>query len=1118
MKTQLLPYLKPTCLTLLRYFVAALFLLGSVFLFARMLTPRSDEGITQLTPGQAEELAALRDFGIDLENPPTRWVEVDYSEGANASWWPSAEPDLLLPLIEQGLLPALQERIGPEPLVLDAGTGLSPEFGGTWFRAALSLSDVVTQLHRLNAATLVRWSPQGYPIIPHIARAFHVSEDFTEFTFELRRGMRWSDGFPFTADDILYWWEAESTHPQMRGTPPDLMRVGAEFGHVRKIDDFTVQFIFPQPNGLFLERLASFQGLQVVNSPAHFLSRYHPFDGNRAFIAAEMQRLGMPSARALYTAVKERHNHEHPRLWPWIFITPQSTPPYTLVRNPFYFAVDTEGRQLPYVDRIFFNQQSGDLIGISAGSGEFSMQDRHIRFQQYTLLMAGRQANNYQLFHWLNGDSSSYVIQPNLLRRIDPNRPETRWKRELLSNARFRQALSLAINREDILRAEFAGLSMPAQVGPPPQSPFFYPRVQDAWTAFDPQQAAHILDSLGLQQRDREGFRTFPDGSRMHFFINVTPMLGVGPAQLVAEDWRAVGMRVQVRERSRELFRLEIDSLDHDFSVWISNGEFLPLLEPRLIVPMNSYSDFARAWGVWFGTGGFHAPPDAPTIRGSQRPPEGHPVWESFELYDQLTRAITFEERLELVHRLLDVSLDQLWTINLGTAPPVLAVVRDDFMNVPEKAVHSFDFLSPGNMSPELFFIRDGNDPPVTLHQLRAELTAKDRNPTIGEDGVTVARPMAQMEDSGNLTAQLIRYGFVLVAILFTVLLMLRHPFIGRRLLLMIPTLFVVSIVNFIIIQAPPGDYLTTLINQLQESGDEADLQRIDDLKEIFHLEENLVVRYLRWSGMYWFSSFNAEDKGLLQGHMGRSMETLEVVNNVVGDRILLTVLISIGTILFTWIVAIPLGVYSAVRQYSAGDYIAGLIGFIGMCIPNFLLALILMYFSSRYLGITAIGLFSPEYAARPDWTWGKFVNLLTHIWIPIVVVGTGGTAHMLRIMRGNLLDELKKPYVTTARAKGVRPLKLLVKYPVRLALNPFVSGIGNLFPQLVSGSAIVALILSLPTVGPLMLSALLSQDMYLAGSLLMVLSILGVLGTLVSDLLLVLLDPRIRLEQGGSR
>ncbi|MEM6561070.1 MAG: ABC transporter permease, partial [Planctomycetota bacterium] len=227
-------------------------------------------------------------------------------------------------------------------------------------------------------------------------------------------------------------------------------------------------------------------------------------------------------------------------------------------------------------------------------------------------------------------------------------------------------------------------------------------------------------------------------------------------------------------------------------------------------------------------------------------------------------------------------------------------------------------------------------------------------------------------------------------------------------------------------------------------------------------------------------------------------------------DRLLLTVLISAGTILFTWVVALPIGIYSAVRQYSVGDYVATVIGFIGMAVPNFLLALVLM----ALVGVS--GLFSAEYAAQPEWTWGKVLDLLGHIWIPIVVLGTGGTAGMIRVMRANLLDELNKPYVTTARAKGVRPLKLLLKYPVRLALNPFVSGIGGILPALVSGGAIVAIVLSLPTVGPLLLDALFLEDMYLAGSMLMVLSLLGIIGTLMSDLLLLALDPRIRMEGGG--
>jgi len=247
---------------------------------------------------------------------------------------------------------------------------------------------------------------------------------------------------------------------------------------------------------------------------------------------------------------------------------------------------------------------------------------------------------------------------------------------------------------------------------------------------------------------------------------------------------------------------------------------------------------------------------------------------------------------------------------------------------------------------------------------------------------------------------------------------------------------------------------------------------------------------------------------------MGRSMESLRPVNSMVGDRVILTFLISLGTILFVWSIAIPIGIYSAVKQYSIGDYVLTFAGFIGMCIPDFLLAILLMYVSAEWFGIPISGLFSSQYGAQPEWTWGKVVDLLQHIWVPIMVLGVVGTAGMIRVMRANLLDELRKPYVVTARAKGVRPMKLLFKYPVRMALNPFISGIGALFPQLVSGGAIVAMILSLPTVGPLMLSALFSEDMYLAGSMLMVLSLLGVVGTLVSDLLLLWLDPRIRFER----
>jgi len=392
----------------------------------------------------------------------------------------------------------------------------------------------------------------------------------------------------------------------------------------------------------------------------------------------------------------------------------------------------------------------------------------------------------------------------------------------------------------------------------------------------------------------------------------------------------------------------------------------------------------------------------------------------------------------------------------------------------------------------------------------------------------------------GITFGRIVRIMVIGIGICLVIMAAVRHPYIARRLLIMVPTLLIISVIVFVVIQLPPGDYITTKIIQLEMSGDEVDLQKLEEIRDYFHLEEPVAKRYCRWLGLMWFTTredkqdtlkeaswpfgwmgewYDARDErdeGLLQGNMGRSMSEQTSVNELVGDRILMTFLISLGTILFTWAIAVPIGIYSAVKQYSVGDYVFTFIGFVGMCIPGFLLALVLMYAANRFFGVSGFGLFSAHYGAQPEWTWGKFVDLLKHIWVPVVIMGVGGTGGMIRVMRGNLLDELKKPYVVTARAKGVRPMKLLLKYPVRLALNPFISGIGGIFPTLVSGGAIVAMVLGLATVGPMMLSALMTEDMFLAGSMLMVLSTLGVLGTLVSDLLLLWLDPRIRFKRGA--
>ena len=322
-----------------------------------------------------------------------------------------------------------------------------------------------------------------------------------------------------------------------------------------------------------------------------------------------------------------------------------------------------------------------------------------------------------------------------------------------------------------------------------------------------------------------------------------------------------------------------------------------------------------------------------------------------------------------------------------------------------------------------------------------------------------------------------------------------------RRVLWMIPTLLVISFISFFLIQLPPGDYLTSYIMSLQEVGESVSMEEVAALREQYHLDDPFLVQYVRWIS------------GFVRGDMGMSFEMRQPVSRLIGERLLLTMAIALTTLAFTWAIAIPIGVYSAVRQYSAADYTFTFLGFIGLATPPFLLALIFMYAGYELFGISAGGLFSAEYQSAP-WSQDKFLDLLKHLWIPVVVIGLRETAGLIRVMRGNLLDELRKQYVLTARAKGVHPIKLLFKYPVRVAINPLISTIGWVLPNIVSSSVIVAVVLGLPTTGPYLLRSLMNQDMYLAGAMVMLLATMTVVGTLISDLLLLCLDPRIRYEQ----
>ena len=324
--------------------------------------------------------------------------------------------------------------------------------------------------------------------------------------------------------------------------------------------------------------------------------------------------------------------------------------------------------------------------------------------------------------------------------------------------------------------------------------------------------------------------------------------------------------------------------------------------------------------------------------------------------------------------------------------------------------------------------------------------------------------------------------------------------FLARRLVLALITVWAISLITFAIIQLPPGDYVTAYIAQLETQGDVVSEEEAIAIRAEYGLESPIPVQYVKWM------------QQAFRGNFGVAMEYRQPVLEVIGDRLALTAALTFTSIIFTWVLAIPIGIYSAMRQYSVGDYTFTFIGFLGLGVPNFLLALVVLYAGFVWFGASVGGLFSPEMVDAP-YSFAKIIDLLNHLWMPSLILAVAGTAQLIRVLRANLLDELRKPYVITARAKGLSEWRVVMKYPFRVALNPLISTIGYLLPLIVSGSIIVSVVMSLPTVGPLLLKALIAQDMFLAGTIILMIGVMTVVGTFISDLLLAWTDPRIRLE-----
>ncbi len=414
----------------------------------------------QFDPTTAAQAKKDRTAAFDPNSHPTVYRHVHVE--------PQGESPIFAELVTEGRIPSLKDRLPTDPVVME-GIETPGQYGGTWRRLAgsdIEAENIISW--RLSGPYLVRWSALGYPIEPHVAKSVTPSEDRREWMIELRPGLKWSDGAPYTADDILYWWNDEVNDPLVIGVVPNWMQVGGKPARVEKLDDWHVKVSFAEPYPLFLENLAT--RADPSNTPAHYLRQYNPDPkiGDAAPIARGMTAYGMSSPAGLYAFLKQPRNPEYPRMWPWVYKSFRSTPPQVLVRNPYYFAVDARGNQLPYIDRVQVDVVDPQMLAVQAANGAASMQDRGVTFKDYTELMSRRESAGTRVLHWYPATRAEWMIHPDINRRVDPTDPATKWKAQLLADKRFRQALSVAIDREKIIRADSNGVGEPSQVSPAP--------------------------------------------------------------------------------------------------------------------------------------------------------------------------------------------------------------------------------------------------------------------------------------------------------------------------------------------------------------------------------------------------------------------------------------------------------------------------------------------------------------------------------------------------------------------------------------------------------------------------------------------------------------------------
>ncbi|MAS33902.1 MAG: ABC transporter substrate-binding protein [Anaerolineaceae bacterium] len=596
------------------------------------------------------------------------------------------------PMLDGMDLPELSERLPAEPLVVEPADRIGV-YGGTWHMGLRGGNDGALLVRTIGNEGLVRWNLDWTGVVPNVAASYEVNEDGTEYTFNLREGMKWSDGMPFTANDIVFWYNAHATNTEVSPAPPNWMVAGGEIGTVEAVDDYTVKFSFAAPNGLFLQRLATPDGNIVNRMPQHYAEQFHA-EYNPDGIEAHLEESGLETWVDLWTQkVSDEWYTPKPTINAWVLENGQgaSATQVTAVRNPYYWKVDPEGNQYPYIDYVQLDAGNDtETLVLRALNGEIDMMDRHIAtLANKAVFFDNMEAGGYHFYETVPSSMNGMIIALNLT-HLDP------VKREIFQNKDFRIGLSHAINRQELIDLIWVGQGQPHQLAPRPTSPFYNEQLATQYTEYNVDLANEHLDAAGYTERDADGYRLGPDGNRISFVVDIQTVGTdqIDAMELITGYWQAVGIDGQANVIDRSILYQRKEANQADATVWGGDGGLDVILEPRWYFPYSNESNFAPAWQYWYNNSS--DPRAEEPNAGAQR---------QMELYNELKATADPDGQAALMNEILAISAEEFYAIGITLPAPGYGIVRNNFFNVPESMPGAWLYPNPSPSNPFQYFI-----------------------------------------------------------------------------------------------------------------------------------------------------------------------------------------------------------------------------------------------------------------------------------------------------------------------------------------------------------------------------------------------------------------------------